>query len=604
MFSVSPRWALPGPFVVSARVVESCRGGNTQWGTYLEAGEALVDANGPNVSRHRGVGAALVGASLAGSERLYVRVTVGRSLQNEAGENAVAGSAAHNLVLGRGAERAGVLDNVQTQGVAAQRPQGGRRLRPGVVDAIRAVGGAKVHREGALAVVLLQNEAEKNPGVVGAVEGDGVRAAAVHDLRKSGVYHGLHAEVHAVVLLHLPGEGAAELDVEVHGAKVSLPVRGAEEGVERRDGHPYGHGEDGNGRAPLQERLRSDVLAHVDAAQDAEAQVARIAQLLYGFLLLVAELALYVGERARDNGAHGDLGVEAGFGEGVQSLSRGDEETGDLAACGGMRRSRRRGTNPVQVSSRLTSVGKYSSSALKSSVVSLRRDEAPSPRRGSPFEVGRHPRGVREAVVGAFVDLARSLDVELRVAVVADVGAAADTVFQCGADPDVDLEHVFVVARVRALSYLDESHRRRSEVYSRFLSRRTLLSDEPSPPAAAASPDWRGTDGEGDAPEHVGDRDELALDVAQPARGDLELAGQRDRGDGRREDGAALGAHVGGVRVGAVHEAVLQESRGAVGDQRVALHLAETDAAAVLAALDGLLGDGVDGAGGPDLADE
>lgn len=45
----------------------------------------------------------------------------------------------------------------------------------------------------------------------------------------------------------------------------------------------------------------------------------------------------------------------------------------------------------------------------------------------------------------------------------------------------------------------------------------------------------------------------------------------------------------------------MQEVGGAVRQQRVALHLAEADAAAELAALDGLTRHGVDGARGADL---
>lgn len=51
----------------------------------------------------------------------------------------------------------------------------------------------------------------------------------------------------------------------------------------------------------------------------------------------------------------------------------------------------------------------------------------------------------------------------------------------------------------------------------------------------------------------------------------------------------------------AEHEAVVQEERGAVSEERVALHFAEADAAAELAALDRLTGEVVHWPRGADL---
>ena len=69
----------------------------------------------------------------------------------------------------------------------------------------------------------------------------------------------------------------------------------------------------------------------------------------------------------------------------------------------------------------------------------------------------------------------------------------------------------------------------------------------------------------------------------------------------RRQHAPAPPAHVGHAVVAAQVQAVVEQVRGAVRQQRVALHLAEADAAAGLAALDGLARQGVDGADGADL---
>lgn len=101
----------------------------------------------------------------------------------------------------------------------------------------------------------------------------------------------------------------------------------------------------------------------------------------------------------------------------------------------------------------------------------------------------------------------------------------------------------------------------------------------------------------GEVSEDVREVDGLGVDAvsARAAEGGAAVGA----GDGG-VDAAALGADVVEAAVGAVEEAVLDEHGGAVGDEGVALHLAEADAAAALAALEGLLGDLVDG---PDAAD-
>jgi len=75
--------------------------------------------------------------------------------------------------------------------------------------------------------------------------------------------------------------------------------------------------------------------------------------------------------------------------------------------------------------------------------------------------------------------------------------------------------------------------------------------------------------------------------VPGPDGGDGDLGG---------EEGAAVTANPGAGGVGAVHEAVLEDEGGAVGEERVALHLADADTTTLGSTFDGLARERVDGA--------